>query len=215
MFSNIQSAVVDANNDLQLTPTEGETQHVPRSVVQLILDVDALTVQTSLAHHEHGWLKPDALDEAPHTNWFTRLDWLKTVPYPIIKATKTDESMSAYGSAKPVDTRLYTFDKAGGFAEITDFSVRLQVAPEPCCQTLIYEGNCGVYCNMTEDHFVRLIKHVYLSAATWQARVVVGVIGFQNSAEAAFSEPGDRQHLILQGDRSISSELRSLSVFKT
>jgi hypothetical protein len=37
---------------------------------------------------------------------------------------------------------------------------------------------------------VHLVKHVYLLAATWQARVSNGAIGFQHGHEAAYSEPG-------------------------
>lgn len=215
MFVNIQSAVVDADHDLQLTRADGKTERVPRDVVQLILHVDALTVATRLTHLEHGWVSPDAQEAEPLTNWFERSNSLKTVPYPIIRATQTYESMDASGRARLEDARLYTFDKSGGFEEISEFTVLVQVATEPCCHTMVYDGKCGIVCHMTEDQFVRLLKHVYLSATTWRARVVVGVIGFQNAAEAAYSEPGDIQHLILQSDRPISSELRNFDVSKT
>lgn len=211
MFTDVQQVQLDASHRLVLTRTGGQQEVVPRDCVQMILEVNQLAAVTELWNDEHGWNNPDTPQQEPIKGTFEQPRLLQSIPYPSIMPTMTRQMARARGQARLSGAKLYSFNSDGLF-EIDEFTLRIEVSDKPGCKTMITEDGCEVICLLTDDQFSRLLRHIFLSSGSWKAQVVIGTIGFQRSADAAYSE-GDGETFIIQSGRLIESELRRISVF--
>ncbi|TCR62949.1 hypothetical protein [Bosea sp. BK604] len=213
MFEDVEALSFEGANQLALRVKRGHVFKLERDMVQLVLNAKSVQVTTAIMC-ENSWHDPEDLDGPGVTSIFEQPEMLKRTPYPVVRLGSVAESMYATADATPENAKVFCFAKSNFLGPVEGFRIRIVAGPNPLCRTAVYDRDLLVSCILTEEVFARLLKHLYLSAADFEMRLVVGFIGFQSQSEAAFSDIGDISNLVLESGRGISSEIRSISITK-